>query len=736
MPRMSLFRPLAIGATLALSCAFAFGCSSDTGAGDEVDTDESELSTVLSANTITSATRFRSFSTAGGGFGQAGRSMKFLVDARVPTRRTVHFINSSFTVSGSTPDYAKYHYLFARRQLSIPDSNESFNQNTYFSNEKRFYAGTIQTYFQGDSKDPIYAIQLYPDDVANEDAILILMETLKSAFKIRGAKVAFVATGQQQTTARVDAKLRALGYELSSVDKMLGSVKILPMNPGEGWGYLRIFPKDFGDLRPTDIPVFDELPLDLAVVAGTITKTVQDATSHVNLKSKERGTPNLVMRDASAQNPALAPFADKPIHFVVRKDGFTIEPSTDAEVKKKLADRLGKPWIPLPVVSETRVVSYDTMCPGAVKACLDLVPRYGGKAVGLGFLAHKTVLGRASQAGTKSALAGYDLTPKGVAVPVQMYRDFVDDPANAALKAKIRELWALERGGAPSPNERRTLVTSVQALFMKARLAPERLAQVRDAIAAAAPNDKKLKVRSSSNAEDVPNFDGAGLYDSFSADLSVASTNAKECAVVFDPTDPTKGKVKPKTLECAIKGVYASLWNVRALSERSFARLEHESSAMGLAVVPQYDNESDVSANAVVVTRAVNGDNLLAYTLATQAGNNLVTNPDPGTLAETTFASFGSVNRPPRFTTMRFAIPEAGAPARTTPVLEEAKMLELVEITKAVEIAYCSASPDYYPGDCRNVWLDDDKPKSLDLEAKILANGHLVIKQSREFHGR
>ena len=66
---------------------------------------------------------------------------------------------------------------------------------------------------------------------------------------------------------------------------------------GEAWGYLRIFPADVNLLRPTDIPVFDDLPLDLSVVAGTITKAYQDINSHVNLKAKERNTPNMVLRE-------------------------------------------------------------------------------------------------------------------------------------------------------------------------------------------------------------------------------------------------------------------------------------------------------------------------------------------------------------------------------------------------------------------------------------------------------
>ena len=54
-----------------------------------------------------------------------------------------------------------------------------------------------------------------------------------------------------------------------------------------------------------------------------------------------------------------------------------------------------------------------------------------------------------------------------------------------------------------------------------------------------------------------------------------------------------------------------------------------------------------------------------------------------------------------------------------------------------MEIAYCKAETTYYPGGrCSVVWIDRDKPRSLDMEWKILNNGHYVLKQVREFHGR
>lgn len=737
MRHRSLLFALTLGLSAA-SAATSAGCAVEQ--DEEADFTEDELTTKLSVDRIPSARTFSSVSIEGGGFGQAGRLMKFLVDARTAAKKT-YFINQNYKVGGKQPSYAKYHYYFAKHELGIADDIASFNQATYNSATKRYYAGTVQTYTLGDAEQLVYAIQFYPDDVISEEVLLDACKTVRARITIPNAKVAFVATGPQQTFARVGPALRAAGIEPMTIDQVLGSVKYLPLNPGEAWGYLRIFPRDSGELRPTDIPVFDELPLDLTVVAGTITRAYQDVTSHVNLKSKERGTPNMVLRDASPTQAKLAAFADKPVHLKVGKGGWVLEATTAEIVEQKLRDRTNKPWIALPAVAERTARTYDEMCPALAASCTENGNRFGGKAAMLGFLANKSVLGRVSQPGSMSKKVGYDLVPFGFGIPVQFYRDFVDAPENAALKAKIADLVAREKAGTLSPNERARLAADVQALFYKARIPAAQMEQIERQLAALkqkVPNLDEMKIRSSANAEDIPNFDGAGLHDSFSAEIDKTDNPDFSCNVerVAEGGVVTKLKVKPKTPQCAVKAVYASLWNPRAIDERSFARIDHATAAMGIAVVPAYDTDDEVTQNGVLITRAINAEDILGYTLSLQAGNNLVTNPEPGTVAQLTLATFSDLNRPPRFTVARYATPTKGAPPLTRSVLEEPKMREIVDVGRAVETAYCSVKRGYYDGDCKLVAFDNDKPRALDMELKVLQNGRIVLKQAREFHGR
>jgi len=273
---------------------------------------------------------------------------------------------------------------------------------------------------------------------------------------------------------------------------------------------------------------------------------------------------------------------------------------------------------------------------------------------------------------------------------------------------------------------------------MAASFPPGALERVRAKISEVIPDVEKVKVRSSANAEDIPNFDGAGLHDSFAADTDKRDRPIGSCLIEEEDEEggEVKRKVKPKSVGCAVKGVYASLWNKRAVEERFFARIDQTDIAMGLAIVPAYDLESEIAANTVVVTRVLNTDDVFGYSLSVQEGNNLVTNPDPGTHSEVTIAAFLGDDEPTSLTVTRFAKPTPDAPVRTEPVLSTERMLELVDVAKAVEEAYCRAKPDFFDGDCRFVTSASDKEAALDLEAKILENGHLFYKQVREFGGR
>jgi hypothetical protein len=272
----------------------------------------------LSLQSLESAAEFAAISLPASDLISNGRVAKFLIDRRDAVHPVVRFVNGNFAEGGIIPESARFHYMFALAVLGIAESLDEFNAVTYFTNDKRYVAGVIHSYFLDGSQAPVYGLQFYPQ------------------IPIEGARFAFVPTGSQQTTATVAGELDAAGLQVLPLDQILGAIQYIPLNLGEAWGFLRIFPVSNDDLRPTDIVVFDELPLDLKVVAGVLTRAVQDTNSHVNLKSKERNTPNAVLRNAAPNHPRLAPHADKPVRLIVGGEDFVLEETTRTLSPKSL----------------------------------------------------------------------------------------------------------------------------------------------------------------------------------------------------------------------------------------------------------------------------------------------------------------------------------------------------------------------------------------------------------------
>jgi len=189
--------------------------------------------------------------------------MKFLIDARASSP-VPYFINGNFKMHGQTPEYVQYHYYFATQILGVREDLDTFNNNTYFTQKKQFYAGTLQTYLVGQST--VFGLQFYPQDVIAETTLISPCQILQRALSDLSS-LAFVATGDQQTTAlpSTRAAFAKLNIQLFTVASLLANITYFPMNPGTTYGYLRVFPASQDQLSFSDIAVFDELPLTLAV---------------------------------------------------------------------------------------------------------------------------------------------------------------------------------------------------------------------------------------------------------------------------------------------------------------------------------------------------------------------------------------------------------------------------------------------------------------------------------------
>jgi pyruvate, water dikinase len=110
------------------------------------------------------------------------------------------------------------------------------------------------------------------------------------------------------------------------------------------------------------------------------------------------------------------------------------------------------------------------------------------------------------------------------------------------------------------------------------------------------------RFRSSTNAEDIPGFNGAGLYTSKTGSL-------------IDTAKP---------IDKAVKSVWASLWSLRAFQERSFFGLDQSKVFMGILC---HRNFGDEEANGVVVTKNLYRDNYPGMVVNIQIGETSIVLP-------------------------------------------------------------------------------------------------------------
>ena len=140
--------------------------------------------------------------------------------------------------------------------------------------------------------------------------------------------------------------------------------------------------------------------------------------------------------------------------------------------------------------------------------------------------------------------------------------------------------------------------------------------------------EKKVRFRSSSNAEDQLEFNGAGLYRSVGAcvadDLDEDDDGPSRC----DPDDQGEDGVAK-----SLKQVWASLWNFRAFEEREYFQIPHREVGMAVLVSEAFPDEL---ANGVSFTGnpAVRGDR--RFLVNSQIGDTTVVFTDPGVIAEKT----------------------------------------------------------------------------------------------------
>ena len=436
----------------------------------------------------------------------------------------------------------------------------------------------------------------------------------------------------------------------------------LPLNEEVGFGLLRVLePDERPSLR--DVVIYEALPNNLPRVAGIISTVPQTPLSHVNLRAIQDGVPNAFIRDA-LDNDDIGSLIGGYVRYAVNETRYSIRAATREEVDAHYdSSRPSQPQTPQRDLSVTEItplseIGFDDWDAFGVKAANVAVLRT------LGF-----------PEGT---------IPDGFAIPFYFYDEFMK---HNDFSTRIETMLAdadFQENFDTQDDELKDLRDAIEDGETPAWILTA-LAEMNTGFPEGTTN---RKYRSSTNNEDLPGFNGAGLYDS-------KSQKPDE--------DEEDG------LDKSLKEVYASLWNFRAFTERDFHRIDHLTAAMGILVHPSYQDEL---VNGVAVSfDPIGGVREGDYYINSQLGEDLVTNPDAHSVPEEIRCDLWG----------KYEV------LATSNQVAPGKLLmsdrQLGQLCRHLEVIHDHFAGLYNPA--------ADEPFAMEIEFKITSDNVLAIKQAR-----
>lgn len=602
-------------------------------------------------------------------------AVKFVVDLEAPG--LVHLLGAARW---------PLHYTFVREriyrepELDRCDSEQraefdrgwlDFSNREYYRVEgRRFLLGTLSRYAGAGLSSVEYT---YGDAISAEQMrdgfFAVLPHTLTPhAWSLRAQD-----EEQVQKARSIEGSVPLVGPNAP-----FAGITYQPLTEGVAYGTLRFIPAAElleAALGPDIIVVTDDVPNDIPFVGGLITEAFQTPLAHVNVLSQNRGTPNASLRGARSE---LAASLDTLVRLEVAPGGLSVRP---AEPDEALAH--GQTNMPSGPLVAARL---DTSLRG-VQALSEhgfsSLPAIGAKAAQLAELG----AGRLPYCGGQAEI----ITPRTpLAIAVVHSLEHFEASGASDLLAELET----QSDFVADPRARALGLEQVRGRILAHPVDPELLAQVEAAVRARF-GQARVRFRSSSNTEDLPGFNGAGLYTSISAQLGDDE----------------------RRVEDALRTVWASLYNARAYDERSYARIDGASVAMGVLLHEAYLSEQS---NGVAVSRNIfdptRGD---VYYLNAQDGEASVTNPAPGVATEQLIYRWG--RQPPIIYQSESSLLRAAA-ARDGKVLSSA---EVVDVACALYSIHQLFRPLLDPE-------NEDPWFAMEIEFKLMgAERSLAIKQAR-----
>ena len=450
----------------------------------------------------------------------------------------------------------RFHKDFANAAYLSLERGEAFTNSNYLNPNRRFVLGTLawQTPIQK------WTFEFWEGDTISADLIKTTYDTINNSFF---APVAFKPNSNKQ-----DENSAKLNIARISADEINKGQEYLPLNEAKAVGRIHVIDKldDTVEIGYNEILVLKEVPISLPPVRGIIVAKPSTPLSHINLLAKGWNIPNAYVKNADKL------FKDFDTYWVV------LETKGDKyEIKRATNDNLKEPPpIPDDIKTPPADLTKTRLLPLALMRKKDSAA-YGSKAANLGEIVHFKQLGFT--------------VPDGFSIPYIYYKQFME--ANN-FDNKVADLLD-DNDFVHNPRSRRQKLKEFRAQIQSGKFDDKLRAQIlrqwKTQLAG-----KPVFIRSSSNAEDLPNFSGAGLYD------SVKNVTADD-----------------KIIE-AVKTVWASVWNFEAYEARERNFVDHTKTYMSAFVQTGVDMDN----GGVMITRdPFDQNNKNAVYISAVFGHNL-----------------------------------------------------------------------------------------------------------------
>jgi hypothetical protein len=516
------------------------------------------------------------------------------LDASIPGARSIKtVIDRMDTNALYFQDSEKYpiHWDFAFANLSghglpiVPDLG-TFNATEYTSPDRRFILGAVTWY----EEPGVFVYEIAPYDTASAEMISTAFYLIRDNLWV-GSELAFHPTSNLVEATAADLPV---DIPIVTTDELFAGVTYQPLNLGSAMGLLRFHTVEELESRNVDfreIVVLDAVPNDITIVSGIITAEFQTPLSHINVLSQNRGTPNMALRGAM-ENATLRGLEEQWVELTVEAMEWSIRAVTQDE-----ADAWWEAHRPAPLDVEPMDLSVTGLTD--IEDVLDYPGRSLGEALRVAIPAFG---GKVSHYSALTFIGDAVPIKDAFAIPVAFYDQFMTENG---FWDQIRALMD-DKTFQADIDERERVLTAFQAEMLAAPVNPDVLAALEAKIGEVF-GTSRVRFRSSTNAEDVSGFNGAGLYTSCSA----------------DPAD------EDRPVEDCLRRVWASAWNLRAYDERAYYSIRHEDIGMAVLVSLSFRNEE---ANGVAITANVYDTTGLepAFYVNVQEGEASVVQPDEG----------------------------------------------------------------------------------------------------------